>query len=99
MSTWKKMITKFMSSRLNLTILQCVCYFIIGYIMGVYLTWIEFGIMFGVILIIQLITRAKAVADGMMFRQIMIDNQLDANDIVKKMKEEIEKNKDYMDLN
>ena len=93
------MISNFMSSRLNLTILQCVCYFIIGYIMGVQLTWIEFGIMFGVILVIQLITRAKAVADGMMFRQIMIDNQLDANDIVKKMKEEIEKNKDYMDLN
>ena len=93
------MISNFMSSRLNLTILQCVCYFIIGYIMGVHLTWIEFGIMFGVILVIQLITRAKAVADGMMFRQIMIDNQLDANDIVKKMKEEIEKNKDYMDLN
>ena len=93
------MITNFMSSRLNLTILQCLCYFIIGYIMGVHLNWIEFGIMFGVIFVIQLITRAKAVADGMVFRQIMIDNKMDANDIVKKMKEEIEKNKDYMDLN
>ena len=85
------MISNFMSSRLNLTILQCICYFVIGYIMGVHLNWIEFGVMFVVIFIIQLITRAKAVADGMMYRQIMLDNKVDANEIVRMMKKEQDK--------
>jgi len=67
--------------------------------MGEYLTWGKMFIMFIIMFLIQVITRTKAVADGMVFRQIMMDNQMDANDIVKKMKEEIEKNKDYMDLN
>ena len=91
MSTWKKMITNFMSSRLNLTILQLMCYFIIGYIMGEYLNWVKFGIMFVVIFIIQFVTRAKSVADGMMYREIMLDNQLDANEIIKMMKKEQDK--------
>ena len=53
--------------------------------MGQHLTWVELSVMFVVMLCIQFITRTKAVADGMMFRQIMIDNQVDANDIVKRM--------------
>ena len=95
----KEAIINFMSSRTNLTIFQCLLYFIIGWMLGDYLTWMQFGIIFVMLLCIQFITRTKAVADGMMFRQIMLDNQVDANDIAKKMKEEIEKNKDYMDLN
>ena len=53
--------------------------------MGQHLTWLKLILMFVVMLCIQFITRTKAVADGMMFRQIMIDNQIDANDIVKRM--------------
>ena len=87
----KRAITNFLSSRANLTIFQCILYFIIGWVMGEHLTWLELGVMFIVMLGIQVITRTKAVADGMMFRQIMVDNQLDANEIVKKMKEDIEK--------
>ena len=72
--------------------------FIIGYVMGEHLTWIELGIMFMVMFLIQFITRTKAVADGMMFRQIMMDNQVDANEIIKMMKKEADRmNKD--DLN
>ena len=93
------MITKFISSRLNLTILQCLCYFIIGWIMGEYLDWMKFGVMFVVILIIQFVTRTKAVADGMMYRQIMIDNQMDANDIIQKIKEEADKARRNNDIN
>ena len=93
------MITPFLSNRINLTIFQCLLYFIVGYIMGEYLTWGKMFIMFIIMFLIQFITRTKAVADGMVFRQIMIDNKMDANDIVKKMKEEIEKSKNYMDLN
>ena len=94
-------IINFMSNRWNLTIFQCILYFIIGWIMGEHLTWIEMGVMFVVMFGIQFITRTKAVADGMVFRQIMLDNQVDANDIVKKMKQEMDRlNKDDLnDLN
>ena len=81
----KEAIINFMSSRTNLTIFQCLLYFIIGWMLGDYLTWMQFGIIFVMLLCIQFITRTKAVADGIMFRQIMLDNQVDANDIVKEM--------------
>ena len=81
----KQAIINWISSRNNITLFQCVLYFIIGYVMGEHLTWGELVVMFVVMLCIQFITRTKAVADGMMFRQIMIDNQIDANDIVKRM--------------
>ena len=67
--------------------------------MGEHLTWIEMGVMFVVMFGIQFITRTKAVADGMMFREIMMDNQVDANDIVKKMKQEMDRLNKRDDLN
>ena len=85
------MITNFLSSRTNLTILQCVCYFVIGYVMGEYLNWIQFGIVFVVLFIIQFITRVKAVTDGMMFRQIMMDSKVEANEVVRMIKKEQDK--------
>ena len=91
-------ITAFLSSRWNLTIFQCLLYFVVGYVMGEYLTWPKLILMFAVMLMIQFITRTKAVADGMMFRQIMMDNQVDANEVVKMIKRETDRmNKD--DLN
>ena len=92
------MIINFMSDRNNLTIFQCVLYFIIGWVMGQHLTWMELCVMFVVMLGIQFITRTKAVADGMMFREMMIDLDVDANEIVRKMKEEAER-LDKEDLN
>jgi len=66
--------------------------------MGEHLTWTQLGLMFVVLLIIQFITRTKAVADGILFRQIMLDNQVDANEIIKMIKKETDRlNKD--DLN
>ena len=59
--------------------------------MGEYLTWPKLGLMFVVMLGIQFITRTKAVADGMMFREMMIDLDVDANEIVKRIKEETDK--------
>ena len=87
-----------MSNRWNLTIFQCILYFIIGWVMGEYLTWPKLGLMFIVMFVIQFITRTKAVADGMMFRQIMLDNQVDANEIVKMIKKEADR-LDKDDLN
>ena len=86
MGKTKQTIISFLSSRTNLTIFQCLLYFIVGYVMGQHLTWIELGIMFIVMFLIQFITRTKSVADGMMFRQIMLDNQVDANEIIKMIK-------------
>ena len=101
MNIWKKMINNiiaFLSSRGNLTAFQCILYFVVGYVMGEYLTWPKMGLMFVVMFGIQFITRTKAVADGMMFRQMMMDHQVDANEIVKMIKKEADRmNKD--DLN
>ena len=85
------MITQFLSNRWNLTIFQCILYFIIGWVMGEHLAWSELVLMFVVLLVIQFITRTKAVADGMVIRQIMVDNQLSANEIINKMKQEQDK--------
>ena len=85
------MITRFLSSRTNLTIFQCLLYFVVGYIMGEYLTWPKLGLMFIIMLGIQFITRTKAVADGMVLRQMMTDLDCDANEIVRKMKEETDR--------
>ena len=88
---WKIMIMNFLSSRTNLTIFQCLLYFIIGWIMGEYLTWPKLGLMFVIMLCIQFITRTKAVADGMMFRQIMIDHDMKAGEFIQHMKKEMDK--------
>ena len=87
----KQVIINFLSSRFNLTIFQCLLYFVIGWVMGEYLTWPKLGLMFVVMFGIQFITRTKAVADGMVFREIMINSQVDANEIVKRMKEEADR--------
>ena len=91
-------IINFLSSRTNLTIFQCLLYFVVGHMMGEYLSWTQMGIMFVVLFGIQFITRTKAVADGMVFRQMMIDNQVGANEVVRQMKKEMDKMKNK-DLN
>ena len=89
----RKTIIAFLSSRANLTIFQCILYGVIGYVMGQHLDWTRLVLMLVVMFGIQFITRTKAVADGMMFRQFMIDNQVDANEIVKRIKDDADKMK------
>ena len=84
-------IVNFLSNRTNLTIVQCMLYLIIGYVMGQYLDWIRMIIMFVLLFGIQFITRVKAVADGMMFHQLIEHHGMDANEIVRRMKEEVDK--------
>ena len=97
----KQTIINFLSSRANLTVFQCILYGVIGYVMGDHLTWIELGLMFIIMLCIQFITRTKAVADGMMFRQMMIESDMETNEFLKHMKKEADKlnNIDKEDLN
>ena len=88
---WKIMIARFLGSRLNLTIFQCLMYIVIGYVMSQHLTWSELTLMYVLLFIIQFITRTKAVADGMMFRQMMIDLNCDTDEFVQHMKREVDK--------
>ena len=86
-----KEIQTFLGNRLNLNIMQCILYFIIGYVMGIYLSWAKI-ILLGIAIIgLQFITRIKAVADGMMFRQIMIDNEWEVGKVIQKIKDEADK--------
>ena len=94
----KVSIINFLSNRNNLTIFQCILYLMVGYIMGEYLSWGQMGIMFVVLFGIQFITRTKAVADGMVYRQMMIDSKVGANDLIRQMKKEMDKMKNK-DLN
>ena len=48
---------------------------------------------------IQFVTRTKAVADGMVLRQLMVNYNLKANEIVEKMKEQAEEAKKNNDIN
>ena len=81
----------FLSNRTNLTLFQCVLYLMIGYIMGQYLTWIELTIVFVLLFGIQFVTRVKAVSDGMVFGHMMKKSNMKANEIVERMKQEVEK--------
>ena len=84
-------IINFLSNRTNLTIVQCIIYLIIGYVMGQYLDWTRLVIMFILLLGAQWITRIKAVADGMVFHQLIEHHGMDANEIVKRIKDEADK--------
>ena len=84
-------IINFLSNRTNLTIVQCMLYLIIGYVMGQYLDWVRMIIMFVLLFSIQWMTRIKAVADGMVFHQLIEHHGMDANEIVKIMKKETDK--------
>ena len=65
------MITNFLSNRTNLTILQFVMYVLIGYVMFSHLEWVQLIIMYVVIAILQFVTHLKAVADGMVYNQLI----------------------------
>ena len=92
------MIINFMSGRGNLTIFQCVLYFIIGWVMGQHLTWMELCVMFVVMFGIQFITKTKAVADGMVMGHLMKKHSIKTNEFLRRMKDEVDKI-DKEDLN
>ena len=85
------MLVNFLSSRTNLTIFQCVLYLMIGYIMGQHFSWSELGIVYVLLFGIQFVTRVKAVSDGMVFGHMMKKNNIKANEIVERMKKDVEK--------
>ena len=75
-------------------------YSMIAYIMLQYsMSILEMIIVFSLLLTIQFLTRIKAVADGMVFRQLMTDYEIDANDIVQKIKEQAKEARRNNDIN
>ena len=66
--------------------------------MGQHFNWIELGIVFILLFGIQFVTRVKAVSDGMVFGHMMKKNNMKANEIVERMKKDVEK-MDKEDLN
>ena len=90
----------FVSNRTHLSIIQFLMYSMIAYIMLQYgMSILEMVIVFSLLLTIQFLTRIKAVADGMMFRQLMTDYEMDANDIVQKIKEQAQEARKNNDIN
>ena len=65
------MITNFLSSKLNLTILQCILYVVVGYLIKENYTWGQFIIVFILLFGIQFITHIKGVSHGMFIHQMM----------------------------
>ena len=75
-------------------------YSMIAYIMLQYgMNILEMVIVFSLLFTIQFLTRIKAVADGMVFRQLMTDYEIDANDIVQKIKEQAKEARRNNDIN
>jgi len=81
-------LTDFLSNKTNLTILQCILYFILGYIIHDHFTGTQFFIMFITILIINLIVHIKAVNTGMMMREIMEEEHHYMIEFIKELEEE-----------
>ena len=75
---------------MNLIILQYTLYFIVGYIMGSHLDTGQFIIMFIVIILLQFVTHIKAIADGMIYNQILNENK-DFKKFINKIKRKSKK--------
>tara|TARA_R100000008_G_C3552383_1_gene151217 strand:+ start:250 stop:432 length:183 start_codon:yes stop_codon:yes gene_type:complete len=54
--------------------------------MGSHLEWSEIVVMYVIILVLQFVTHIRAVADGMVYNQLMNDNK-DFKEFIKKIKE------------
>ena len=79
-----------------LTILQCILYFVLGYMLKDNYDWLHMSIIFAILLGIQFITHIKGVSQGMMIHQLMIEEDDAMMKFIKKMKKD---NKDYDNRN
>ena len=67
--------------------------------MGQHHNWIELGIVYVLLFGLQFITRIKAVSDGMVVRQLMLDHKMKANQVIEKIKEQAKEAKRKDELN
>ena len=87
-------LTNFLSNKNNLTLLQCLLYGVLGYILKEHYSWGEFAIIFIVLLGIQFITHVKAIAQGMMMHHLMEEDGHKLMKFIKQMKEDEDNSSD-----
>ena len=67
--------------------MQCILYFILGYILREY-TWTQCIVIFAILLGIQFITHIKGVSQGMFMYQIMEEDRHHLIKFIKQMEED-----------
>ena len=82
----------FLSNRTNLTIIQCMLYFIIGYVMSNYLSLGQFIVLFIVMALLHIVTHIKAVADGMLYNELIHNHDIGLDKLLNKWRKQAEKN-------
>ena len=82
----------FLSNRTNLTIIQCMLYFIIGYVMSSYLSLGQFIVLFIVMALLHIVTHIKAVADGMLYNELIHNHDIGLDKLLNKWRKQAEKN-------
>ena len=90
-----KTIINFLSNKFNLTVLQCVLYFVLGYMLKDNYSWSQIAIMFIIITLINIIVHVKGVSQGMVMFKLMEE---DRHEIIKFISN-MEKDKSDKDLN
>ena len=94
------MIINFLSNRLNLSVVQFILYSMLVYAMSQYGMNIGRIILFIIVVWgIQFIARIKAIADGLVMRQLMLDHKLEANEIIERIKKQAEEDRKNDNIN
>ena len=87
-------LTDFLSNKTNLTILQCILYFVLGYIIYPFFQGLQFFIVFWVILSINFIVHIKAVSTGIMMREMMEEERHHMIEFIKELEKESKEEND-----
>ena len=90
-------LTNFLSNKINLTILQCLLYLVLGYMLNLHYSWTQLSVIAVIILLINFITHIKGVSQGMFISEVMHEENHQLVKFLKKM--EREHNKSNKDLN
>ena len=87
-------ISNFLSNKNNLTLLQCLLYGVLGYLLKGNYNWTQFVIVFTILLGIQFITHIKAVATGIMIHHMMEEENHATIGFIKQLEKKTNKEDD-----
>ena len=89
------MLTNFLSNKINLTILQCSLYLVLGYMLNLHYNWTQLSVVAIVIVLINFITHIKGISHGMFISEIMYEENHQLMKFLKKVERKHNKsNKD-----
>ena len=89
----KKMMANFLSNRFNLNLLHIVLYIVIGIALYNSMDWTRILMISSLIIVTNVISHVKGTANGMVYRELMLHHDLQANEILEKIREEAERAK------